>query len=240
MSQFDIDVKIITHQRVVDILQNINSGKFESVLDRYPKSTIYSDITMLKTMGLVERSSGKYRLTSAGSAILHITRNFFSNLNTLSRLIESFPVHRISFPEEFYARLHELEESNPISLIFPEDFDINKTCMKKLRGSEKVRFLFSEVDYRQLNFFLERLRNSELELVINRYGNFNRKSNLKVFRATVRIDIGLIVSEKCLIVVFRDVTGNYDFSRALFSEDKRSIKFGFDLFDYYRDLSEMV
>ncbi len=228
-------MRIIGNRRALEFLRMIANEEFDPKKLRYPKSTVYATLSILHKAELVERRDGEYFLTSKGRVWEKALERFDECFEVLSKILESFPSHRISFPDELLLRLFELRKFHVLSFSH-SDFFKRSECLSAASTAKKIGCVVPQ----QLEDFIPLLmkiaRDAELEIVHNS-GKLACSDSTRVYVLNREPELAMFLSDDLLSITFPLTSGEYDM-RFLVSKDADAVRFGRDLFKHYRELSE--
>ena len=216
---------------------------------------LISPIKKLKEEQLIIQDDNNYRLTYVGKIL---TENMYPLLNILDmfecdyqywksrdfdpipgglmdrmgeigncRLLEP-PLDRIfELDESFIDKISECKYINALSPFFhPEYIDLYcKMVSKKTR----ICLIFKEPVFERLRQECE----DKLNILLD-----SENADILINRNDLRVP-GVVVSDNAFLLSLFEKNGNYD-HRDVIGFDNSSIRWGNDLFSYYRDLSERV
>ncbi len=207
---------------------------------------------------LIEKSDG-YHLTNIGRIFSTKLLDFVKLLAVTRKNIDFWLSHDIEgIPYEFLQRLGELQD---LKLIKSSATNILQTLSFYLKIVSKTKDLkgvspIFVTDYAKIIKKILK-RGAKVELVITkeilqpviesyRKGIDKevlekvRKGNLKVWMTDETVKIAMTVTESFVSIGLFNLDGTYDFTQDLVSYDKEAIKWGRELFEYYKSRAREV
>ncbi|AIY91059.1 helix-turn-helix transcriptional regulator [Geoglobus acetivorans] len=238
------------NDRVLEILEAIEREEISDLKKCYPRSTLHYTIQKLKRANLIERRIHRYELTQLGITYLKMIRKFHRCLDRFHNLMDKFPDHRIELPEDFVLRLDELGEfdvveSQNTDVLRPHRIVLGQILRsKEVRGIVPIlypdyptvfREVVSKVD------LLEIIVTEDVWKLVEKYDHVEEHTGkFRVYLADKHPCISLIVTDTFFSAGFYRRSGDFDFWRLLISNDKSATRFGRDLFEHYRRISQRV
>ena len=218
-------------------------------------SGMLPQIRILEEEGLVIRSGKEYRLSDLGMLIVHFMEPLVTTIECLDKNKKFWKEHNIgAIPLEMLQRFSELKDLNIIESSLEESFEPHAQFLDMIRQSPGVKGISPIVHPRYPQFFLEGAKlGKEIALILT-----NKAFNKIKKEYSSSLEEGLQYGNAALYVYHGDihfafiVTGQYfslslffnndvfDSKRDLVSTDPSSLKWGNDLFSYYRDRSERI
>jgi len=242
-------INVLNNKKVIDILEHVANGRFEDAKSKYPKSTFYTILRSLENIGLVKRTEMGFEITSKGFAYLMLFKKVVNSFKALSIIFNSFPEHKIIFPEEFYPRLHELLD---LEVVTATDIDLlkpHKVFINYLVKSSEI-YGVSPIFYPDYpEVMKDVIKNVKvIELILTEDIADVAVNHLKgdsywrdfldkihIYKIDFNPYIAFTVTDVFLSIGFYRENGSYDFSKDLISTSESAIKFGKDLFNYYKE-----
>ena len=207
---------------------------------------------------LIEKSDG-YHLTSIGKILSYELVNFIKLLSVTKENIDFWLSHDIEgIPKEFLERLGELQklklikvsptnilqilaiylklvtetrDFKGVSPIFVPDY--TKVVKKLIKSGAKVLLVISkEILETVLDSYKKGVDKETLEKV--------QQGNLRIWVTDEIIKIAMTVTDSFVSVGFFNLDGTYDFTQDLISYEKGAIKWGRELFEYYKSRAKEV
>jgi predicted transcriptional regulator len=243
-------MRVLYNERVVRVLESIPSKEeYWKVKSSYPKSTFYNIIRVLRKAEFIKEDIDSYHITTAGLLYLRIFKIFSECVETISNILRHFPDHKIVFPDEFLLRLHEIKDFEVVTSSCLDILKPIKTYLEYLRESKEMYgvspILFS--DYSEIfRDLLEKnttvvlvLTEDVAEQIVDKIIE-RHKPKLEIYVVDFNPHIAFTVTDRFLSIGFFYESGNYDFTKKLISTSSSAIKFGRDLFEYYKAKSKRI
>jgi predicted transcriptional regulator len=242
-------MRIFYNERVIKVLESILSKEeYWTVKSSYPKSTFYNIIRVLRKVEFIKEDVDSYHITTAGLVYLKVFKMFSECVETISKILRHFPDHKVVFPDEFLLRLHEIKDFEVVTSSRLDILKPIKTYVEYIKESKEIYgvspILFS--DYSEI--FKDLLGKNTVALVLTedvaeqivdktleRY-----KPKLEIYVIDFNPYIAFTVTDRFLSIGFFYESGNYDFTRELISTSPSALKFGKDLFEYYRAKAKRI
>ncbi|WP_169302188.1 helix-turn-helix transcriptional regulator [Ferroglobus placidus] len=241
---------IAINEKTINILEAVEKNDFSSVKKKYPKSTLYHLISKLKSENLIEKRDDEYCLTHRGSVYLKMLRKFGRCMEKFQEISKMFPEHVVEFPEEFVMRLDELECLEVISADKTNVLRPLRVLTNLITQSKEIRAV-SPMFYPDYPSVFEKIveKMKGIELVVSENvwklieiydhtEDFSEK--FSVYVVNEQPELAVTVSDVFLSMNFYRSSGDLDFLRTLISKNERALKFGSDLFEFYREQAEKV
>ncbi len=236
--------------KTIEILESIEKNDLPSIKKKYPKSTLYHLISKLKSENLLEKRKNKYCLTHRGRFYLKMLRKFGKCLEKFQEISKMFPDHIVEFPEEFVMRLDELNRLEVVSADNTNVLRPLKVLMDLITQSKEIRAV-SPMFYPDYPTIFEKVveKMRVIELVVTEdvwrlievYDHIeDLPEKFSVYVVDEQPHLAITVSDVFLSMNFYRNSGDFDFLRTLISRSKKALKFGNDLFEFYKDKSEKV
>lgn len=193
--------------------------------------------------------SKKYHLTPMAKTIVKNFKPFVNTINVFDQYGEWWALHDLSsIPEELLYRIGEI---NNYFIIEDDPSDTNRTRAEffNIVNHSKCFFGVSCVFLQTLpELFITAVKNSTpITIVVtdqiysilkNDYNKeikqFINNDNAELYVSNDNIKVSHVVSDDCLFFSLCYKNGKFDLQSNLVSNDPSSIKWGKDLFEYYR------
>lgn len=227
--------------------------EMRSSLDLTP-AALNPKIKRLEEIGLIYESKNLYALTEMGKLVAGEVKNFLSRIKLIGKYLDFFVEHAPGIPPEFMERIYELEGGNivrasPLDVSVPyREFASKLSESKDIRGISPIFNpsyieLFSHLNNGKRKISLI-VTSSVLELLKSRYldyiKSFIESDNCSIYEFLEDIKIALTVTDVFLSLGLFNKDGTYDTTTDLISEDRRALKWGFDLFELYKKESKKI
>ena len=245
--------KLFRSKRKIQILKALNDGPVSlKEFEHVTKSTspnLVPIVNDLKAQGLIEKNGTKYKITPSGKLLMH---RILGCINT-SALLEShgkyLSTHRLNcLPEQFLKKFSVFSNSRLIgNSVNP--FEVLEQVSRML-DSEKTRILgVSSIVTKEWSDLLTMVAQDGVEVslittedVLKTISNGSFKRNTREFLSLSNaslflnndIAVGLVVTNRAVLVTFQDRKGSLDIHHGIYCEDKKAVAWGKRLFNYYR------
>ncbi len=239
--------ELLSNLKVCELLEAVENGEFSSLKENYPKSTLYYQIQRLKELGFVEKRGEGYWITQTGNVCLKMMRKLHRCVENLNALLEHFPNHIISIPEELILRLDELGKFEVVESKTTDILKPHRIVMDLILKAKNIKGVVPIFYPDYPSIFNKIIDNVEtLEIVVTEdvlraveiYENVKDYSDrFHVYVIREHPLIAFTVTDYFFSAGFYRLSGDYDFWRVLVSKDKSAVSFGEDLFRYYRNKS---
>jgi predicted transcriptional regulator len=137
----DIDIneimRLLNNDKAMTILRSIETKEIPDELN-FSKSTFYRLIGMLVKAGFIEENETELTFTSKGHAYYKTFEKFKDSIITLKKIFDFFPDHKIIFPDDFFVRLHELNEFEIVTSDVSNLFKPYKIFIEYLKNSKNI------------------------------------------------------------------------------------------------------
>ena len=214
-------------------------------------------IRSLESQMLIETRNYEYFLTPIGKAVAVEVSNFVMLMSGITRHREFWAIHDLSgIPAPFLQRIGDLQESDVKLDTQVDIMHVYSHFLRIVREAEYIHGISSIMSPGLAETVAERVvAGVPVELVVNEqvtsllgkepyiglvqkltgYGNF------KIWVTGEELRVGITVTDKYLSVgLFKNDSNLYDSSTDLFSQVPEAIRWGEDLFRYYRDRSVLI
>jgi predicted transcriptional regulator len=240
-ASMDQITKLMSNRKAMELLKMIAENQLDIKSLEYPKSTIYSTLRMLCKTGLVEREGRTYILSTGGRIWLNAIKKLSMCLQTLSELLTNFPAHRVSFPEEFLLRAHEIKNFRIVTISYSNFLKPSKKCLRYFRYTDNVLGVIPPSFEEHIPLLLEIADDARFEFILRNATELDEgRRFIKVYRMDSDIELALLLTDSFVGMTFPLMTGEFDSSRVMISESEKAIKFGRDLFEFYKAQSERI
>jgi len=259
----DEQLKMLTHSKVrAKILLCLregakNAGELERALGTRT-TTILHAIKNMTEGGLVEKADlgSKYSLTNIGKIQALILDNLLTSVGVLDQYRNFWQSHDISgIPEELLGTIWMLGQSEIIKddLASPlgslENFVTELTNSKEIHGvSPFIISGFTEaiaISIRRGAKVDLILTDDILKILSKDYHDLLREllryENFRLYHIDLDIKVAFTVTNTLLSMgLYYKLDGNYDLGNDLICVGESAIKWGLELFEYYRNMSELI
>jgi predicted transcriptional regulator len=246
-------IKVMNDERVMSILNGIAQGKsLEDVRNSISKSTFYRLLDRLESLQILKLERDKICFTSIGYACYRAFEKFKKSLITLEKIVSNFPNHRITFPDDFFLRLHEIEDFEVMTSSKSDLLKPHRTFIKLLRDSRDIMGLAS-VYYHDYPQVLEEIAENvnSLSLILTKDVAeevfksetlaIMKRCNAELYVIDHNPYIAFTVTDRFLSIgFFYNSSEAYDFTRDLISTSPSAMRFGRDLFEHYLSHSKKI
>lgn len=197
---------------------------------------------------LVTFESKKYILTPMGKTIIRNFRPFRDTLNVFEQYQDFWDEHDLSsIPDEFLFRIGELKN---YIIIEDDTFNINRTLNELnnlVSNSKNLVGVSCAFDESFPDIFLNIAKKVPVSTVVteeifkiindNKYEKLKKEfinTNNSIYLLNEKIKISYVVNDDCLFFALCYKNGKLDLHSNIVSNDPSSIKWGKDLFEYYK------
>ncbi len=199
--------------------------------------------------GLIKFEDRKYHMTPMGKTIVKNFRPFLDTVNVFDQYRDWWNEHDLSsIPEEMRYRIGEIKnyfiiEDDPsdmdrtraefiniinrsknivgVSCIYVDT--LPELCINAIRNNKSISIVITNQIYATI-------KKDYPEML----SEFLKSENAELYVADDDIKVSQIVSDDCLYITFNIKNGKFDMYSNLVSNDPSSIKWGRDLYEYYR------
>ena len=209
----------------------------------------------LESSGLIYQEERKYYLSEVGEVIAKSFSRFYRNLKIFEKDMKFWEEHQISgIPEKFRLRLYELGDyeifrSTPTEIFKPHDEYVKNLLRSKwIRGVSPVlhpdypKFILKLAEEgKDITIIITKdvLKKIEEKHKIELEEGLQYK-NAKLMLCNEEVKVAFTTSNMFLSMRLFLKSGIYDFYQNLISHEKSAIKWGKELFDYFKKRSEEI
>jgi predicted transcriptional regulator len=204
---------------------------------------------------LIKFEDRKYVMTPMGKTIVNSFRPFMDTVDVFDQNRDWWGEHDLSsIPEEMLNRIGEIKN---YFIIEDDPSDMDRTreeFFNIVKGSKNVVGVSCIYVDTLPEFCINAIRNNtSISIVITNQiydtikhdypellREFIENKNAELFVVDNSIKVSQIVTDKCLYITFNINIGKFDMYSNLVSNDPSSIKWGRDLYEYYRKRSIKV
>jgi predicted transcriptional regulator len=252
---------ILFSEKRKDFLMLLKEGpkNIEEILEKLQESrtALLPQIKKLKEDDLVIHEGDMYRLSSIGEIIARKMEPLLDTMDVFEKDPHFWADRRLApIPLNLKRRINELGDYRLIEPDLSHTFDINPELVKYLSNSSYVHIFISYFHPQFPAFFLSLARNgtqvtlSLSESVYLRFEEdfrnegemFLSMDNTDLFildKKGMEIPAAVASTDNVVILGLFNESGRFD-SQYVISSDRKAIKWGEDLFSYYRDMSRAV
>jgi predicted transcriptional regulator len=212
-------------------------------------------IRILESNRLIESVEHEYMLTPLGRIIASKVSDSIKTVGTLLKHKNFFYTHYLEgIPDELLECIGLLYDSSLISDTNVEIFNVYNNYLKIVKDSREIYGISAIMSSGHAEALASKiLEGIPVELIITadvlsemgqqtyaeQINTLLQNKNFKVFVIKEKTKLGFTVTDKCLSLgLYKDDGITYDTTMDLFSFDEMAIKWGKQLFDYYRSKAE--
>ena len=252
---------ILFSEKRKDFLMLLKEGpkNIEEILEKLQESrtALLPQIKKLKEDDLVIHEGDMYRLSSIGEIIARKMEPLLDTMDVFEKDPHFWADRRLApIPLNLKRRINELGDYRLIEPDLSHTFDINPELVKYLSNSSYVHIFISYFHPQFPAFFLSLARNGtqvSLSLSESVYLRFEEdfrnegemflsmdNTNLFILdKKGMEIPAAVASTDNVVILGLFNESGRFD-SQYVISSDRKAIKWGEDLFRYYRDLGREI
>jgi predicted transcriptional regulator len=211
-------------------------------------------IRALEKQGLIESVTYAYCLTPIGRVVAINVYEYVRLMGGINQHHTFFADHDLAdLPLPFLSRIGDLYNSEPKQDTTTDMFYVYSHYLEILKDALYIHGISSVASPGLAQFIAEKVVTGiPVELVVNNEviglltkepyaSNMKRLvefPNFSVWVTTEKLRVGLTVTDKYLSLgLFKKDTNLYDSSSDLFSNDRRAVEWGEDLFSFYKERS---
>ena len=221
-------------------------------------STIIHTARDLEKEGYIREEKEGFSLTPVGKIIAIYVTNYIKLLSVIKENKEYWLSHKIdALPEEFLVRLGELQKLRIVKATPTNLLQVLSLYVKMVVKAKKLKGV-SPVFVPEFSKLIKRLikKGGEAEIVISKdikkpviesyKKEIDEETERKVREGKLKLweieDVGvaMTVTDQFISIGFFNNDGSYDFSQDLVSYEKEAIKWGRELFEYYRSKAKEI
>lgn len=252
---------ILFSEKRKDFLLLLKEGPkdIEEILEklRVPRTALLPQIKKLKEEDLVIHEEGMYRLSTIGEIVVEKMQALLETLSVFEKNEEFWADRKLApIPPQLIKRISELGDYRVIEPDLSHTFDLNPEFVKYLSNSSCIHMFFSYFHPQFPAFFLNLAKKGvEISLVLSEavYSRlvedfkeegkeFLRMENASLYileRKGVEIPALITAANRIMILGLFNESGRFD-RQYVISFESRAIKWGEELFEYYRDMSREI
>jgi predicted transcriptional regulator len=214
-------------------------------------------IRNLEKQGLMEAVNYEYCLTPLGRVVAMNVEGFVQLLGGINQHHTFFTHHELGdLPVTFLSRIGDLYNSEPKQDTTTDMFYVYSHYLEILKDAAYIHGVSSVASPGLAQFIAEKVvtgipvelvvNNEVIELLTKEPYATNMQGlvaypNFYVWVTNENLRVGLTVTDKYLSMgLFKKDTNLYDSSSDLFSNDPRAVKWGENLFQYYKERSKQL
>ncbi|MGB9941469.1 helix-turn-helix transcriptional regulator [Methanosarcina sp.] len=252
---------ILFSEKRKDFLLLLKEGPkdIEEILEKLqvPRTSLLPQIKKLKEEDLVIHEEGMYRLSTIGEIVVEKMQPLLDTLSVFEKNEEFWADRRLAaIPPHLIKRISELGDYRLIEPDLSHTFDLNPEFEKYLLNSSCIHMFFSYFHPQFPALFLSLAKKGiEISLVLSEsvylrlVEDFKEegKEFLKMENASlcilekkgVEIPALIASANRIMILGLFNESGRFD-RQYVISLEPRAIKWGEELFEYYRDMSREI
>jgi predicted transcriptional regulator len=255
-----LDLVLFSEKRK-EFLMLLSEGpkNIEEILEKLQESrtALLPQIKKLKEDNLVIHEGETYRLSSIGEIIVGKMQPLLDTLEVFQKDPHFWADRKLApIPTNLKKRINELGDYRLIEPDLSHTFDINPEFIKHLSNSSCIHLFLSYFHPQFPAFFLSLARNdikislNLSEAVYSRFEEdfknegeeFLNMYNTSLFimdQKGIEIPAAIASTDRIMILGLFNENGKFD-SQYVISSDRKAIKWGEDLFRYYREMSREI
>lgn len=207
---------------------------------------------------VIEDENRDYALTKIGEVIALKLRDFVDVIRVLKKHEDFWLTHDLrGIPPHLLGKIGDLSNSILIADMPADLFKSHTTSLQLLETANEVKSIYPIFHLKYLEIIEELVRRKriDVELVVTNevldnivglvetegdFKNFLQEPNFALFAVDEDMKIALTLTDSVFYLGLFADNGTYDYNRALISDDKRALFWGRELYEHYRQQSEMV
>jgi predicted transcriptional regulator len=238
-----------------NILVTLMDGKkalseLRKTLEVSSTTAIHALRDLEKNKLIFEDEKRNYGLTKIGEIIALKIVDFVDAVDVLQKHEEFWLTHDLSgIPPHLMERVGWLNNSTLMEDTSLDIFKVHSTYIELLKTVTKVRGISSIFDPHHPKVYGELLRSGiDVQLVLTEEvlekvieassAELRQSGTLVIYIGKKPLKMGFTVTDKFLSLGLYHVNGSYDYNRDILSYDKRAIEWGYELFEYHREMAE--
>ncbi|WP_292391443.1 helix-turn-helix transcriptional regulator [Methanosarcina sp. UBA5] len=251
---------ILFSEKRKDFLLLLKEGPkdIEETLEKLqvPRTALLPQIKKLREEDLVIREEGMYRLSTIGEIVVEKMQPLLDTLSVFEKNEEFWANRKLApIPPHLIRRISELGDYRLIEPDLSHTFDLNQEFVRNLYNSTRIQMFYSYFHPQFPALFLDLARKGiELSLVLSEavylrlVEDFKEKgkeflkmenSSLYILEKEVEIPALVATSNRIMSLGLFNESGRFD-RQYVISFEPQAIKWGEDLFKYYRGMSREV
>ncbi|VVB92178.1 Methanogenesis regulatory protein FilR1 [uncultured archaeon] len=212
-------------------------------------------IKEMETKNLIYKDNKHYVLTPIGKVVAKFFQPLINTLHVIEENEEFWEKHMVeAIPQHFLERIGELGSCGLVENRLENMYEPHTEFFENIAKSEFVMGVAPIFNPAYPSFFLQLaqrkvsialiLTKNVFEKVKNEHGNnlqrFSDYNNTSVHILDEDIKLAFVVTSKFLSLSLFFKNGTFDAQRDLISFDKSALKWGEELFKYYKERSEEI
>ncbi len=252
---------ILFSEKRKDFLLLLKEGpkNIEEALDelQVPRTALLPQIKKLKEENLVIQKEGVYRLSIVGEIIVEKMQPLLKTLEVFEKDEDFWADRKLApIPPHLIKRINELGDYSLIEPDLSHTFDLHPEFVKYLSDSNRIHLFFSYFHPQFPVFFLDLAKKGiEVSIILNETVYLRLREDFKkegeeflkmgntsllIFnRKGVEIPALIASTDRMVTLGLFSESGRFD-RQYIISFDKEAIKWGEELFKYYKDMSSEI
>ena len=218
-------------------------------------SGMLPQIKILEEEGIVFKENGLYQLTEIGRLIAYHLEQFDRILNVIEEQKKFWQEHDLqALPQDFFFRLGDIKKPRLLEAGFEESFEPHSEFLSMILQSDTVAGISPIVHPIYPRFFLafaEKGKEVEIILTKKAYDKIKKEyhtmllkglqhENARLYICDEAIRFAYIVTDRYFSMGLSMKNGVFDSMRDIVSNEALAVRYGKDLFSYYRAKSHRV
>jgi predicted transcriptional regulator len=252
---------ILFSEKRKDFLLLLKEGPkdIEEVLEKLqvPRTALLPQIKKLKEEDLVIHEEGMYRLSTIGEIVVEKMQPLLDTLSVFEKNEEFWADRKLApIPSHLMKRINELGDYHLIEPDLSHTFDLNPEFVKNLSNSTHIHMFYSYFHPQFPALFLNlAIKGIEISLILSEAvylrlvedfkeegKEFLKAENSSLYileKKGVEIPALIATSNRIMSLGLFNDSGRFD-RQYVISVEPQAIKWGEELFEYYRDMSREV
>ncbi|NYT00210.1 MAG: winged helix-turn-helix domain-containing protein [Methanocellales archaeon] len=230
-------------------------GDLREIIGSSSTTAIHALRELEKGNLLIQDENKDYALTKIGDIVALKLIDFVQAIDVLKKYETFWLSHDLSdIPEHLLERIGELKESALIEAPAADVLKIFTEFVDMLKNSKEIRGVTSMFipEFGSLLKELTIEKNVDVELVITKeiFEGIDKESlkeifahegsKLKLYLMGEDLKVAFTVTDSLISFGLFNFDGTYDWNKDLIDTTEEGIKWGLDLFEWYRDLSKEI
>jgi predicted transcriptional regulator len=255
-----LDLVLFSEKRK-DFLLLLKEGPkdIEEILEKLqvPRTALLPQIKKLKEESLVIHDDGMYRLSMIGEIIVEKMQPLLDTLSVFEKNEEFWAGRKLApVPPHLIKRINELGDYRLIEPDLSHTFDLNQEFVKNVYNSSYVHLFYSYFHPQFPALFLNLAKKGiEISIILSEAvylrlvedfkeegKEFLRMENSSLYileKKEVEIPALIAVADRIVSLGLFSESGRFDRQHVV-SFERQAMKWGEELFEYYRDMSREV
>lgn len=252
---------ILFSEKRKDFLLLLKEGPkdIEEILEKLqvPRTALLPQIKKLKEEGLVIHENGVYQLSTIGEIVVEKMQPLLETLSVFEKNEKFWADRKLaSIPPHIIKKIGELGDYRLIEPDLSHTFDLNPEFVQIISNSSRIHMFYSYFHPQFPDLFLNLARKgTEISLILSEavysrlVEDFKKegKEFLKMENSSlyilenkgVEIPALIATSNRIMTLGLFNESGRFD-RQYVISSEPRAIKWGEELFKYYRDMSREI